>query len=278
MPSTAHEQAEWEGWQLETSSAEAYERYLVPTWSRPWAERLIELAAPEPGDRVLDVACGTGIVARLAAARVGEQGSVVGLDLNEDMLDVARAAARDSRPPVEWRQGDATELPLPDATFDLVLCQQGLQFFVDREVALREMRRVLGPGGRLGLSYLRPISHNPGWEALTDALARHAFPDAGEMLRSPFPEGDSAELRELVTSAGFRDVQIRIVVVGVRYPSANDLVRWEAAASPLAGPLAALDAVVREAMIRELGEALRPYTDDDGIVFPSETYVATARR
>ena len=134
MSTTTREQ-----WQLERASAEAYERYAVASWSGPLAARLVALAAPREGERVLDVACGTGIVARLA---VGAGGSVAGVDLNEGMLAVAREQA----PAIDWRQGDVEALPVADGAFDLVACQQGLQFFGHRAAALAEMRRALAPG------------------------------------------------------------------------------------------------------------------------------------
>src|SRR5215211_897486 len=268
----------WEGWQLQKSSAEAYERYLVPLLFAPGAEYLIELASLGPEERLLDVACGTGIVARRAARRVGADGKVVGLDINEGMLEVARKASSDVRPAIEWRQGDATDMPLPDGAFDVVFCQQGLQFFPDRSAALGEMHRVLVANGRLVLSVLRSIEHNPGYRLLAEALEQHVGADAGSMMRSPFSSLNTDELRDLITGAGFRDVKIFLGIGPVRYPSAEDLVRWEGASSPLAGPIGALTDEVRAALIRDVGEALRSYTDDDGIVFPAETYLAIARR
>jgi ubiquinone/menaquinone biosynthesis C-methylase UbiE len=129
------------------SAAEIYERHMVPAIFGPWAEDLLALATPLPGERVLDVACGTGVVARLVAQRVGPSGTVVGFDLNPGMLTVARSLPPPSGARIEWREGNVSAIPLPDATFDLVLCQQGLQFFPDRSAALREMRRVWGPVG-----------------------------------------------------------------------------------------------------------------------------------
>jgi ubiquinone/menaquinone biosynthesis C-methylase UbiE len=267
-----------EGWQLEESSAEAYERYLVPLLFAPGAEYLIELAAPGPAEKVLDVACGTGIVARRAAPRVGSGGKVVGLDTNEGMLQVARKVSSDLRPAIEWRKGDATDMPLPDRAFDVVFCQQGLQFFPDRPAALGEMHRVLIENGRLALSILRSIEHNPGYRLLAEALERHAGPDAGPMMRSPFSSLSADELRDLITGAGFREVRIFLGIGPVRYPSAEELVHQEAASSPLAESILSLKDDVRAALTRDLGEALRTYTDDDGIVFPTETYLAAARR
>ena len=268
----------WEGWQLQEGSAEAYERYLVPLLFAPGAEYLIELASLGPEERVLDVACGTGIVARRAARRGGADGKVVGLDINEGMLEVARKTSSDIRPAIEWRQGDATDLPLPDGAFDVVFCQQGLQFFADRSAALGEMHRVLVPNGRLVLSVLRSIEYNPGYRLLAEALERHVGANAGSMMRSPFSSLNADDLRDLITGAGFRDVKIFLGIGPVRYPSAEDFVVWEGASSPLAGPIGALTDDVRTALIRDVGEALRSYTDDDGIVFPAETYLAIARR
>jgi ubiquinone/menaquinone biosynthesis C-methylase UbiE len=269
MSTTTQEQ-----WQLERASAEAYERYAVASWSGPLAARLVALAAPQEGERVLDVACGTGIVARLAAEAVGARGAVAGVDLNEGMVAIAREQA----PAVDWRQGDVEALPAADGAFDLVACQQGLQFFGRRAVALAEMRRALAPGGRLALSVMRPIAHNAGWGALADALGRHAGPEAGAMMRAPFPDWDGAELRELVTSAGFEDVRVLIVVEGARYPSPAELVRWEAEASPLAGPLSALSAETRAALVADVEAAIADRVDDDGVLLAQETYVVLARR
>lgn len=266
------------GWQLEESSADAYERYLVPLFFAPGAEYLNQLAATGPGERVLDVACGTGAVARRAAQQVGADGTVVGLDLNEGMLGVARRVSQEVHPPIEWRQGDAADMPLADGSFDVVLCQQGLQFFPEQPAALREMYRVLVPSGRVALSVLRSIEHNPGYVALSEALERHVGADAGAMIRSPFSSLSTEELRHLVAGVGFQDVRILIGVGTVRYPSAEEFLLREGASSPLAGPIRALGDDVRQALVGDLGQALRAHTDDDGIVFPTEAYFAVAHR
>ena len=267
-----------QGWQLEESSAEAYERYLVPLLFAPGAEYLIELAGLGTGERVLDVACGTGIVARRAAERLGSGARVVGLDINEGMFEVARKVSSEAHPEIEWLQGDVTAMPFADDAFDVVFCQQALQFFPDRSVALREMHRVLAPKGRLALSVLRSTEHNPGYRLLADSLERHVGADAGSMMRSPFSSLSADELRELIAGAGFGDVRILLGIAPVRYPSAEEFLRWEGASSPLAGPIGAWGEDARETLIRDLGQALRPYTDDDGIVFPTETYLSVAHR
>lgn len=276
-PATTGQQR-WEGWQLEGSSAEAYERYLVPAATSRWAAHLIDLAEPRAGERVLDVGCGTGIVVRSVAPLVGEDGSVTGIDVNPDMLAVARRVSATSRPAIDWREGDAAALPFDDASFDVVFSQYAMQFFPDLHAALREMRRVLAPGGRVALMLGRSVEHNRVYGLLADAMARHAGPQAGVMMRSPFPGWTGTDLRDLVSGAGFGDVHVGIHVMTLRYPSAADLLWQEASYSPLSGVFAALGADGRRAMAADVTAALAPYTDDDGVTFPIESHTVTARR
>jgi SAM-dependent methyltransferase len=197
------------------------------------------------------------------------------------MLAVARRAAAGLGPEIEaieWREGEATALPFPDESFDVVYCEQGLQFFGDRALALAEMRRVTAPDGRLALSVCRSLDRVPGYAALSDALERHAGPEAGAMMGSPFAGGDGEALRALVAGAGFRDVRRRLAVVPVRYPSAEQLLWQEGASSPLAGPLGRLDGDARGALVAAVVEAMRPYVDDDGVMIPLEYHVVLARR
>ena len=261
------------GWQIEQSASEAYEQFLVPPIFEPWAHRLIETGRVQEGDRVLDVACGTGIVARQAASRVGSGGSVVGVDVNEGMLAVAEEATADVQPPIEWRQGDATELPFTDEEFDIVCCQQALQFFDEPVAALEEMRRVLKPGGRVALSVWRPLHYQPAYVVLADALERYIGDNAGTMMRSPFPDWEEGHLRTLASDAGFDNASVTIEIGSVRYPSVAEYVRREAASSPLAEPIAAVEQEVRDELIQEVEDALRAYVDDEGIVSPMESYV-----
>lgn len=265
------------GWQLEQSGPDAYEQYLVPAMFAPWAERLVDRVDLRPEDRVLDVGCGTGIVARRAASRGCNEGSVVGLDVNEGMLDVAKATASESRLAIEWKQGDATRLPFADDSFDVVFSQQALQFVTEPGAALREIRRVLAPDGRVAVSVWRPLEFNPGYVELADALERRVGDDAGTILRSPFPSWGREDLRALACDAGFDDPSITIELGSMRYPSAEEFVRREAASSPLSEPLGDVALEVREAIVRDVEDGLREYVDDDGIVFPMESYFLTAR-
>jgi ubiquinone/menaquinone biosynthesis C-methylase UbiE len=178
------------GWQLEASAPELYERYMVPGIARLWAADLVERAVPKPGERVLDVACGTGIVARLAAAAMGAD-HVAGLDINKGMLAVARSRSAGSGLTIEWHEASALDLPFQDSSFDLILCQLGLQFFPDQPRALREMIRVLVPDGRLAFSVFTAIERTPLTNALAAALDRYLGPQAWQLsarsIRYPIP-------------------------------------------------------------------------------------------
>lgn len=272
-------QAERTGsWQLESNSAEAYERYLVPKFFAGWAELLTQRAEVKQGDHVLDVACGTGIVARTAAGQVGPQDRVVGLDINEGMLDVARRASEAAQPALEWRQGDVSDMPFPDASFDVAFCQQALQFFPDPVAALRSIGRVLRPEGQLALNVLRSLRYNTPYDVVAGALSRHVSDELGAMMRSPFPNWDASDLRRLLEVAGFETASIVIDIRPVRYPSIRDFLRQEVASSPLADLVRTLDEDVQNALVSDVSEGLRGYIDDEGVVFPMETHIVIARR
>jgi ubiquinone/menaquinone biosynthesis C-methylase UbiE len=202
---------------------EMYELALVPPLFRPWAEDIVRLVDVGPSDAVLDVACGTGIVARLAKERTGPTGRVVGIDVNPAMVEVARNQA----PDIEWRVGDAASLPLSESGgFTVVVCQQGLQFFPDRMAALAEMRRVLAPDGRLAVSTWRSDEEMPVLRALRAIAERHVGKVADR--RHSFSDGD--ELRRLLMDAGFADVQVTLVTKIIRFQDGSAFVHLNAMA------------------------------------------------
>lgn len=268
-----------ESWQLEATSPELYERYLVPAVTLPWAVDLVERAGVGPGASVLDVACGTGAVARVAAARVGD-GRVVGLDVNEGMLAVARAVPQTAGLPIDWVEGSALAMPFVDREFDIVLCQLGLQFVPDRPSALREMRRVLRTGGRIAASVFSAIARNPAARAFSDALDHHLGDGASRAKRAEHSLADVDELRSLFAGAGFGDVRIETVVRTVRFASAADWVRIQLVATPLATLLADRELSERRRLVElvgvEVGASLAPWVNDEGLAFPQEVHVALA--
>lgn len=189
---------------------ETYERSMVPAVFGPWASRLVEDADLRPGERVLDVACATGAVAREAARRVGDDGSVTGLDLLPGMLDTARNASVGIKPEIEWVEGDACAMALPDASFDVVFCQQGLQFFPDRAAALAEMRRAARPNARIGIATWGPITDCPMFAAVAFAVGQVIGSEKAERYRSgPWGLTDETTLTSLVESAQFSAVEVR---------------------------------------------------------------------
>jgi SAM-dependent methyltransferase len=266
-----------ERWQVTGSAAEVYERQLVPAIFGPWAPRVLDLAAPVGGERVLDVACGTGVVARLAAERVGPDGQVVGLDLNPGMLAVA-AGLPVQGAPTGWVQADAGRLPFQDRSFEVVCCQLGLQYVPDRAATLVEMARVLTPGGRLAAMVWRSIDRSPGFAGLAEALDRHLGPAVGAIMRAPFGLGDEGALRGLVAGAGFQDVGVDRQAGTVRFGSAREFLLAQGAGSPLAGPIGAAGPEARAGLLAEVEAALAPWQGAAGLAFPIEALLIGGRR
>lgn len=269
-----------EPWQLTGNAAELYERYLVPTITGVWAADLVRRAELQPGQRVIDVACGTGIVARLAAPWVGQHGRVVGLDRNPTMLAVARTLTPPDGALLTWVEASVLALPFPVATFDVVLCQLGLQFFPDRSRALRELKRVLRPRGRVLLSVFGPLAHNPAPQALIASLARHLGSPASAIKRAEHALADRAVLAALAVGADFAAVTIETTTQWVRFPSLQEYVRIQFAATPLATLVRVLPAdqqvALADAVLAEMRDALRAFLGDAGFVFPQECHILVA--
>jgi SAM-dependent methyltransferase len=207
-----------------SNPAETYERFMVPPLFAPGAERLLDAAAPRPGERVLDVGTGTGIVARRAAARAADLGQIVGLDPTPGMLAVARTMGDREGLAIEWHEGRAEALPFADGSFDLVLSQFALMFFADRAAALTEMRRVLNAGGRLALHVFQGIERHPFYVTLDEAIVRHL---GASGVGGIFALGDAEELRSLLTGAGFRDVQLTPAAVTAHFPQPESFLAGE---------------------------------------------------
>lgn len=259
----------------QSNFAEMYERLLVAPLFKPWAEVLLDRTSLASGDRVLDLACGTGIVARLAKERLGSKSRVVGVDLSAQMLEVGRSID----PGIEWREGNATALPFGETEkFDVLLCQQGLQFFPDKLAAAREMRRVLAPGGRLAVATWRALEEIPFFMALDRVAARHL----GAVVDHRYGYGDAVALERLLVEAGFQDVGVETIARTIRFSEGAVFVRMNAMA--LVG-MSAASAVLSEeqraqlvALIaKESAEVLPQFTDGEGTTFEISTNLAIAR-
>jgi SAM-dependent methyltransferase len=264
------------------SPAEVYEEYLGPAISEPFTRLLLEYSAPQRGEHVLEVACGTGTVARHIAPMVGAEGKVVALDISPEMLEVARALPAPKGATIEWREGDAVAVGLQDDTFDLVLCQQGLQFFSDRATAVREMRRVLTDGGRVVLSVWQGLQRHPVYEALFEATTRHLGVAISEVSVS-FALSDAEELRALLIDAGLQRIEIIPHSLDVYVPSPERFVELTVLGAATSVPaFAHLDIGARsklvEAVTRETEAAAQRFRVGDQLVFPMSAHIAVAHK
>jgi SAM-dependent methyltransferase len=260
-------------WQVPGSAAEIYERVMVPAVIEEWVSRGMALANPQPGEHILDVACGTGVLTRRVALSIGPNGRVVGLDVSPEMLGVARKVTLipSSAAPIEWREGNASALPFEDESFDVVFCEFGLMFFPDRVAALKEMRRVLVPNGRLAVSVWGAMSKCPGHMAVKEGWERH-FGDA-HFAEAAFSLGDPATVLSLVHEAGFRDVSVQTPMGVVRFSSPEQLVRSYGASGNIQ-----TDEKTRATVIAEVSIALQSYVGAQGLVYPIEAILTSARK
>ncbi len=242
------------------SPAELYDQLFVPTLFGRFPHLVLDAAEVALDQAVLDVGCGTGAATEAALERTGPGGRVAGVDPKEEMLGVAR----DKNVPIEWYAGSAEKLPLPDGTFDAVISQFALMFFEDPSQALREMVRVLRPGGRIAVSIPDAIDHSPGFSVLAELLHRRFGPDVAEGFRQPFRGGDSDWLRQICDEAGLQDARIERRDESARFASAREFVRAEGSC------IWTLGGVLDEAQLQRLAddaeESLAPFREADGTV------------
>ncbi|KRE00205.1 hypothetical protein ASE63_08960 [Bosea sp. Root381] len=268
-------------WQFDGNGPELYERYLVPSITIKWAEDLVDRAQPRTDDIVLDIACGTGVVARVAAERA-RQSQVTGLDLNAEMLAVARNVT-ETGTSIRWVRGSAQDLPFPQGSFDLVLCQLGLQFFPDQGRALGEMRRVLKDTGRAAISVYSPIERTPGAHAFVRALDEVLGTNASRVKRSEHSFESPTQLEILLKRSGFQTVDVQIVEQSIVFPSVLDYVRFQLIATPMTVLLKERTESKRDAIIASIASSTASFSTlaslaNDTFSFPQEAYVATASR
>lgn len=242
------------------SPADVYDEQFVPALFRHWGPVVCDVANITSGQRVLDVACGTGALTVAVADRVSPGGAVLGLDANPAMLAVARRKHAD----IEWHDGCAESLPFADASFDAVVSQFGLMFFDDRVAALREMHRVLRPGGRIAVAVCDALDRSPGYASLAALLERLFGNGVADAFRAPFVLGDAAALHALCEKAGIAEASVVQRQGTVRFASIDALVSTERACVWTLGGL--LDDAQFERLRREAQSTFQPFIDTGGMV------------
>lgn len=259
---------------LAGNAPQLYERYTVPNLARPQTALLFAHVSLHAGDRVLDAACGTGIVTRMAVQRWGNLGQLVGVDLNPGMLAVACANTPATSIPIAWLQGDVCALPFVHRSFDVVLCNQGLQYAQDALAALREIRRVLMPKGRLAFTVW---SASPYVVAMADALTRYVSPAVAASSLAGFALRDAATVRRLVDTAGFHAIEMQVLEFIERVPASAEAVLERTARSSYGPDVTAVHEDARRALGQEVCAALQAYRDGDDFVIPCQNHLVHAR-
>jgi ubiquinone/menaquinone biosynthesis C-methylase UbiE len=269
---------EVERFQLSRDGAQQYEEGTVTRLMRPHTEAIIKHVSLHAGDRVLDVACGTGIVTRVAVTQFPNLASIVGVDLNPNMLEIARAHTPTTSVPVEWQESDICALPFPDDSFDVVICQQGLQYVPDKRAAFRDIHRVLVPGGRLIFTvWSRP--HRNG-AALAEALTRHVHADAGRACLAPFAWSDADAIRTAVDEAGFRGIAMQLIESTTRRASSETAIRAhieEITSRAAFAPFADAIAAALPTLVQDVSATMQVYRIGDEFVATSQAHLVEAQ-
>lgn len=251
---------------------ENYERFFVPLIGKPLAVDLVQQANLQTGERVIDIACGTGIVARLAFSKVGTEGSVSGLDANPGMLAVARSLDES----MEWYEASAEAIPLPDDSFDVVFCQMGLQFMEDKAVALKEMRRILAPGGRLLLNLPGPAAEL--FVAMANAIKKHISEQAAGFVHHVFSLYEPDEIKELMGSGGFRNIKIETHKKALHLPKGEEFLWQYVYSTPLAFVVSEADETSHTALEKDVGDRWRVYSKNGSISYLQPMVTVTAQK
>ena len=260
------------GYQLSGDAPTTYTRFGYKIME-PWTDDLIHSAHCRDGDRVLDVACGPGLVANRVNQVSGKLCTVTGIDLNEGMLNIARRTQN-----IEWHQGSATELPFGEGAFDVVLCQQGLQYFSDRNAAVKEMARVLSPGGRIALNVWGALERQIFHASLVEGIGKFLGAEAKSAFDLAFSLDSADELRKLAAGAGMTDIRVRFETRTMRYPTASGMVAGFMGATPVTAQFLAMPDDKRSAFIAYVAERLISYVDDTGLAAPMENHFLAATK
>ncbi len=258
----------------ELEAGRGYEALFVPALFEPWTKHLVNGAGIVEGCDVLDVACGSGVLARHAFEEAGKSGRVVGVDPAPGMI----AAANEVQPGIEWMLGRAEELPFEDGTFDCVVSQFGMMFFQDRDKAATEMHRVLKPGGRVAVAVWNSIEHNPAYRDIIAVLDEQVGTEAGDALRLPYTLGDAGQVTMSLSAGGFEDVACETRTEQAGFPGSRTMVEAELRGwLPLFG-INLSEEKIADVLQKSDGKLSKYATPSGEAVFPTSAHIITARR
>ncbi len=260
-----------------SSFADRYDTVLVPVIFQPWAQEMLARTRPHDGLRILDLGCGTGIITCSLTTSGARPAHITALDHNADMLAVARTKAEALGVVADWRQADAAALPLDDASIDLTICQQALQFFPDKPAALSELHRVMAPGGRVAFCVQRELAVNPMLNAQATALDRHVGREAGDAVRAICSLHDPALLYDLFAGAGFEDVTVESVSLALSHPDGRAFAEGAMGGMHTGDKLSPITDEDRQRCFDDFLAELGACFDGRAIAFPHVSHVITAR-
>jgi ubiquinone/menaquinone biosynthesis C-methylase UbiE len=257
------------GWQLNGDGPSAYEKYIVPAYTGAWAKEIVNRACLCQGEKILDVACGTGLVARSAAEVQPNCDLIYGIDVNGVMIKKAHEIEKN----INWQNCDVTDMPFSDNYFDVVFCQQGLQYFPDPYLALKQINRVLVESGRILLSVWRPIQYSPFYESLCKTLEKYLDIKAALMLSAAFNLGYYEKLKTLFENTGFNSININIVIKQMHYSPFEEFVVGGMMATPFFKEIQAMPASRREEMLSDIYNSNTDYIDDGSLRRQTKRFV-----
>ncbi len=257
--------------------AQRYDEIMVPVIFQPWARELLRREPPRQGDRILDLACGTGAVTREIASLCARPGRLAGVDMSPGMLAVASRKAEDEGIRAEWFEADAGTLPFEDDQFDLAYCQQALQFFPDRVGALKELRRVLASGARVAFCVSRQLSENPLLQAQSAALEKHVGPEAAAAVRAICQLSEPAEIHTIFEAAGFQAIALETVSLMLHHPDGRAYAAGAMGGMHTGDKLSRLSDAERDQCFNDFLDYLGACFDGKAIRFPHVSNVVTAR-
>lgn len=259
--------------QLSDNAADIYEQVLVPLWFRRWADGLLDLTALQPGEDVLDVACGTGVTTRLAKENVGANGQVVGLDINAGMLAKARELADDMD--ITWTESDVCNTALEPNSYDAIICQHGYHYFPDKPAALAMFRTLLKPKGRMAFSIWD--GHSPYTSAVCDAVARFISPQVAQAQRAQRQTPSASALADQARTAGFSNVRIVRLQLDIKVPPPHEFVPLHLASMPIASAFLALPDTEKSQLISHVAHSLQDHLHGDTLIYPDAVHVVLGR-